>query len=208
LLFYQKKNLNKLILSNFFLFLHKFFKIMKNIFLTLLVFITFVSCKEETKKDETVEAPKEKAVGLKVILKAKVLNDDSFQLFFKEDLDINTPFKDENSIWVEFKGSENAQDIVFELPVDIYPMFLRLDTGLNPLNENQQFVSMTIDYKGKTLAIDPSTFNSTYFGGNEAIKDYDVATGTYKVVKNANGDFDPIFGTGETLKAALEELYK
>lgn len=188
--------------------MRKFITSMKKIFLTLFAITLFISCKDEksttTKQDEVVE----KQVGLKVTLRAKVINDDAFQLFFREDTDPAALFQEENSVWVEFKGSETEQDIVFELSDDVYPMFLRLDTGLNPLNVNLQFSSMTLEYKGKTLVIDKSSFLTTYFAANESIKDYDAMTGSFNVLKLEGGTFDPFLVSGETLKLELEKLYK
>lgn len=179
---------------------------MKHIFLTLFALLTFISCKEEAKKDETVEAPKEKIVDLKVICKVKVLNDDSYQLFFKEDLDVSLPFKEENSVWVEFKGSENVQDIVFELPENVFPNFFRIDTGVNPKNENVQILSMTIVYKDKSFEILPAKYNDFFFT-TEFIKDLNPADGTFKTVQKGDA-FDPHFFSGDNLRYELEKLFK
>jgi hypothetical protein len=149
---------------------------MKHIFLTLFALLTFISCKEEAKKDETVEAPKEKIVDLKVICKVKVLNDDSYQLFFKEDLDVS------------------------------FPNFFRIDTGVNPKNENVQILSMTIVYKDKSFEILPAKYNDFFFT-TEFIKDLNPADGTFKTVPKGEA-FDPHFFSGDNLRYELEKLFK
>lgn len=91
--------------------------------------------------------------GAKVILTAKVLKDDVFQLLYWEGA--QKKFKKENSVRTKVKGSEQFQEIVFELPAlnDLYR--LRLDIGENSqqqkvIIEKIEFNSATTDYEFNT----------------------------------------------------------
>ncbi len=118
----------------------------KNIYIVVLLgIIAFVLLANYLKNYENKELN-----NMVVVLSAKVLKDDVFQLFYQETPE--SKFKIEKSVRVNIKGSDVYQDITFELP-KIQDLFrLRLDIGENLdqntvvikeikfLKENEEFV--------------------------------------------------------------------
>ncbi len=81
-----------------------------------LVSVSLISCKNsEEKIQEPVANQETKPTNaFRITLTAIVPNDDSFQWYYSQDA-YGTPYKEENSLWKEMKGSPNPQDIVFDV---------------------------------------------------------------------------------------------
>lgn len=177
----------------------------KSILLFVLSLSLLVSCKEEKPNEVVAEEP---GKSVKVTVSAIVKTNDDFQLFFKEDNDVTTPFDEVNSVWTKVTGNDTAQDIVFVLPNDVLPNYLRLDVGKNEAQQGVTISGMKIEYLGKKFDISTPGFFETYFVHNNSIEVKDQATGEVITKKDSNGTYDPVFNSGENLKLELEKLYR
>lgn len=182
---------------------------MNNKFLTLIVLslTLLTSCKKD--KDQQQQEPvEEKVVNLvKVSLTATVKKDDNFQLFYKEEDNVEIPFAEQDAVWKEVKGSDQSQVITFLLPENALPNYLRLDVGTNPENENITISNFQIEYLDKKIDINSTSFFDNYFINNPSIVIEDKASGLIKTQKQ-NDFYDPFFNSGENLKYELQNIYK
>lgn len=133
--------------------LPKIFK-MKTKFLVLfvLVFFTFISCKNENAKTATKENQAEKSIDdiFKVSVNALVKKNDNFQLYYIEKSD--EMFSEEKSIWIEVKGMDVPQNLIFNLPKDIVPSLIRLDFGVSDNQEDITISGFEMSYFGKKFS--------------------------------------------------------
>ena len=155
----------------------------------LMVFALF-SCKKETKPTETEAKKEEVSKIFKVTLDVKVSKDDTFHLFYTEDGSIN--FNEESSIWVELKGSPQSQKVVFNLPENTIPTQLRLDFGINKLQDDIIINNFSMYYAGKTFEAPSSKFFDL-FRPNELVVGIDPATNTIKPIKKEGQAYGPSF---------------
>jgi hypothetical protein len=176
----------------------------KVILLALVVFSVLSSCKDDKTKDGLNEPVASNQ--FKITLNATVKKDDSFQLFFNEST-FDTPYKEENSILAEVKGNEVAQDIVFVLPENVIPNYLRLDIGLNENQEGMTINNVKIQYLQKEYNLKGNSIFDN-FTITDCIEVKDKNTGAIITKKNKNGVYDPIFYTGDILKAEIQNLIK
>jgi hypothetical protein len=148
------------------LFLSKIKK-MKTSFLIALVLLTSIfSCKNEEKNNTKPEVAIEKKNPnvFTVTLNAIVPEDDSFQVYYKNDAE--SIFDEKNSIFVEFKGSNQPQDIVFNLPEDVLPNYLRLDFGTNKQQKEITVNNFKIEVFGKTFEARGKEFFNYFYTTN------------------------------------------
>jgi hypothetical protein len=106
---------------------------LRTIILGIFFTVALASCKKDEKAAEGNAPSTEAVVNDNVTtftLNAVVKKDDSFQIYYKQDNDVQAPFDEKSSMYVEIKGSETAQDIVFRLPKDVMPTMLRFDFGV------------------------------------------------------------------------------
>lgn len=118
-------------------------------------FLTFSTCKNTTQTES------EKINDYLIIdIKAKVLEDDIFEIYYSEDpKDLYLP---ENKVRANVKGGANFQNINFKFPDRTYPMKFRIDIGLN---RNETIIEI--------LEIKLSTGkNSKTFSGSEIGKNF------------------------------------
>lgn len=108
-------------------------KIMKKIFFTAIILLT-MNCKNENKtivKRDKQENKIEVNSYLSVIVKAKIQENDKFQLYFSEE--ITGQYRPENIVEVEVKGENKFQNVTFNLPKYIYPIKMRIDLGVRKI---------------------------------------------------------------------------
>jgi hypothetical protein len=175
--------------------------------LIVLSLILFIGCKED-KVAEQQELVVDKVVNVvKVSLTTTVKKDDNFQLFFKEEDNVEVPFEEQYAVWKEVKGSEQSQVIEFVLPENVLPNYLRLDVGTNPENQSITVSNLKIEYLGKKIDINSTAFFDNYFINNPFVIVEDKATGLIKT-KKENNIYDPFFNSGENLKYELQNIFK
>jgi len=174
-------------------------------FLIALVLLTSIfSCKNEEKNNTKPEVAIEKKNPnvFTVTLNAIVPEDDSFQVYYKNDAE--SIFDEKNSIFVEFKGSNQPQDIVFNLPEDVLPNYLRLDFGTNKQQKEITVNNFKIEVFGKTFEARGKEFFN-YFYTNELVK-VDKETSKVTPLTSKEGNYDPIFSSEEGLKNQIHLL--
>ena len=155
-----------------------------NIFTVVILIATlFTGCKDNKSLDSLEVVNPEVKVDdtFKVTINALVKKNDSFSLYYS--LDGTTDFKIE-PLWLEFKGSETAQDIVFELPNEVIPTQIRLDFGLSKDQEPIVINYFKMNYLNNEFKIPGNQFGM-YFNPDptKTIFDYNTATVT-AVVKD------------------------
>ena len=178
----------------------------KSILLIILSFTLFVSCKDDKNQEATATETINKKV--KVSLTALVKTDDDFQLFFKEEDNVSTPFEENNSIWVSVKASDKPQNIEFVLPENTLPNYLRLDIGKNEKQQPITISGLKIDFLDKKIEMNPTNLFETYFVHNNCVEIKDKSKGEVVTKKDENGIYDPVINSGENLKFELQKMYK
>jgi hypothetical protein len=179
---------------------------MKTKFLTgILIAFALFSCNKEAKQKEADVKETPVAEVVKVTLDLTFTKDDSFHLFFTEDGTNN--FAEENSVWIEVKGSPTSQKVVFTLPEATSPTQLRLDFGLNKEQGDITITNFHIDYFGKTFDAPGAAFFN-FFGPNEAITKIDKEKGLIMPVKDQAQYFGPSFYSMPALNDELAKMAK
>lgn len=175
------------------------------LFLAFLMLTTLVSCKKEEsteKENQTVEKIENTFI---VTLNAIVKKDDSFQLYYKDEDE--APYEENNSMFIEFKGTEEPQDITFKLPQDVLPNFFRLDFGTNKDQEEIVVNSIKISYLDKTIEAKGLDFYK-YFVVNEETMVKDTLKPVLKPKITKEGTYDPITYSNLELYNELQKLIK
>jgi hypothetical protein len=146
---------------------------MKTKFITvfLLLSIVLVGCKNENKNDTTAsESVVKNDKNFTVTLNVTVKKDDTFSLFYTEDG--STDFTQIQPLWIEVKGSEVPQDVVFALPADASPTQLRLDFGLNKEQQPILINKFNMNFFGKSFESPGKDFY-IYFDADRSKTIYD-----------------------------------
>jgi hypothetical protein len=120
---------------------------MKKILLFIVIAFA-LSCKNETALDDLrVVTPEPVDQRIKVTLDVIVQEDDTFSLFYTKDGSIN--FAQIPPIWKPVKGSNNVQQVVYELPAGLTNTQLRLDFGMNKEQKDIIFKKIAITFGDK-----------------------------------------------------------
>jgi hypothetical protein len=178
----------------------------KLIFIIFLSMFALVSCKDKEVQNENNEvAPFEQVQkdNIIVTLTAVVKKDDSFQLYYKNE--DSEAFSEEKSFFIEFKGSETEQNIVFNLPEEEFPNYLRMDFGTNKEQSPIEIKNLKLSYYDKTVEIKDSNFFD-YFYGNELTVKIDKQNAIVEPLLSAEGNYDPMFASADGLRKQLEQL--
>ena len=173
------------------------------IVLSTLLILFIASCKNDAK--DTVKEDQKLPETFNVSFKLTVKKDDTFQLYYTQDGTLN--FGDALSVKSVIKGSEEPQEILFKLPVDVLPTNIRLDFGENKEQENIVVNSMKLKYFDKVFEVKENLVKK-YFYLVEAQETYDEATSTISLVKPQGQQYDPMMWSNEALTIELEKLIK
>jgi hypothetical protein len=163
----------------------------------------FTSCKNDEKKIDEVKKEDSKNV-ITISFNAVVKKDDGFQIFYTEDGSEN--FTGDQSVLVAVKGSEQPQDIVFELPQNVFPKMIRFDLGGNKNQDEVAFNNFRINYLDKNFTAKGNQL-SNYFYENKQIL-VNKEKGTAKPVPTEGQEYDPIFMATQALKDELAKIVK
>ena len=155
---------------------------MKNkITLLAILLITMLNaCSSDKNKDEKKEQkPAKIENGYIITLEAVVKKDDTFSLYYTEDGSID--FTKIEPIWVDVKGQDYSQEVVFKIPEKVAPTQLRIDLGINKEQEDMVIKGIKIKHLEKSFeAKGPQFFE--YFRPDETKTKVDTETGTVKAV--------------------------
>jgi hypothetical protein len=148
----------------------------KNLLLVFLLAFSIFSCKNNKTENAPTEPVKEDK-NFKVTIELIAKKEDNMHLYFTEDKSIN--FTEEKSVWVPIKGSEQAQQVVFNLPEDAIPTDLRIDFGGGVNKEQKELVlkNFKMEYFDKTFEVKNAViFNYFYPNKDNTILDIENAT--------------------------------
>lgn len=178
------------------------------ILISLLLILTLSSCKNDSKND--TDSSTENTVQSKniftITINAIVKKDDSFQVYYKEQ-DDQKPFEEKNSVYAVFKGSESPQDIVFNLPEDVVPNFIRFDYGINKEQSEIIVNNIKISYLGKTFEIKNNEL-ANFISFNEGTLKFNKEKGSISPFILKDGSYDPMSFTSTTLYEKVQQLLK
>jgi hypothetical protein len=167
----------------------------------LLTMFVFLSCKNDTAKEEST--PADTGVeNFRVTLKIVSKKQDNICLLYTQDGTIN--FKDE-VVWQSVEGSENEQDVVFDLPKDTYPTQMRIDFGIKSESDEVVLKSVKIEHKTKSKII-AGTELGLVFRADDSKCTFDAATGLIK--SNETNLHPSLYPQEANLKPILEGLFK
>ena len=145
--------------------------------LALFLGVILFGCKNDNK-----EASKQELIAdaqakiFKVTISAIVKKEDDFALSYTTDGSVD--FKDQ-PVWQHFKGSENEQQIIFNLPIDIYPTQLKFECGIKKDQEDIVLKRIILEYNGKTKEMHGEEFR-LLFRPDESACSFDPSTGIIK----------------------------
>jgi hypothetical protein len=174
---------------------------------TLLLVTTLFSCKNESNNDKSSVDNNQTEVSknFKVTLNVIVKKDDNFQVYYTEKS--SNDFNEKESVWVEIKGSENPQDVVFNIPEEVVPTMFRLDFGVNDKQEDIKLNGVNIEYLGKSFKSEiPLLAN---FFRPEASTQIDFNTGIIKaIVKDGKRQEPALYPHEAVLQQEINKLIK
>lgn len=157
---------------------------MKSVFFIIMVLLC-VSCK---KQEENV---------FRAFINIKVLEDDNFQIFYIDNLELGYSEKKRKTIQV--KGTEEFQTIVFELPHGVFPKMFRIDLGENKKESPIEIESVTLKHNDKTIEINDLIFDR-FFKPNIYLDKTDKTFLRHSI----NGRYDPFLLSTPLLNKKIE----
>lgn len=175
----------------------------KSVILFSLVFMSmFFSCKDDSKIEEKVVVQNKPV--FKIALDLVIKKDDSLQVFYCENGE--NEINGANTVWSSVKGNNNSQQVIFNLPEDVFPTKLRIDLSKNKDQDEIEIKGFTINYDEKSFSVKDTMFYQ-YFIPNEQI-DWDRKKAIAKFKSKEGEFFDPQFGSRELMEAELQKFYK
>jgi hypothetical protein len=199
-----------MVVNIFYLILQAINKIdMKTNFFLILASISILlsSCKDKQdapQQQQTVENKINDKL-FTITLNATVLKDDSFQIYYRDQE--SGAFDEKSSFFIELKGSNNPQDIVFPFPEDVIPGYIRLDFGTNKEQLPIQINSFKMNYFGKSFEAKGSDFFN-YLLVNEFTMKFDKAKSTLTPIITKEGTYDPQTTSEKALYNQIQLLIK
>ena len=173
----------------------------KVILVSLFLLISFLSCKNETKKGEVKPIEEIKANTFDVVVDLNIKKDDELILFYK---DASISYFDENhTVYAGLKGNEQSQKAIFSLPEGVLPNDIRLDISSNKKQEPIKINSIELVFEGRKFRIDSKDFEK-YFKPNEFIN-FDSSSSTAAMFEK-DEKFDPYFTTHNAIYVELEKV--
>lgn len=168
---------------------------LKILSLVIIISLVFFACQSDKSKDTQKEVAKEKVEkGYIVSLDVVVKKDDTFSLYYTEDGSID--FTKIEPIWVDVKGQNFSQEVVFKIPEKVTPTQLRIDLGINKNQEEMILKSFKMKHLDKSFeAQGPAFFE--YFRPDESKTKADPQTGIVTAVVNKGERQHPSFYPNE-----------
>jgi len=180
----------------------------KSILVSLFLIVTLSSCKKDSKtavESSTNEnIVKEKNI-FTIIINAIVIKDDSFQVYYKDEE--QQPFEEKRSVYAVFKGSNAPQDIVFNIPENVVPNYIRFDYGINKEQSEIIVNNIKICYLGKTFEIKSNEL-ANFISFNEGTLKFNKEKGSISPFISKDGSYDPMSYTSGALYEKIKLLLK
>jgi hypothetical protein len=178
----------------------------KSIVVLLFSVLLTLGCKSDKTEEGKADAPVDNSPkGFRVTLNVTVKKDDVFSLFYTED---GTADFKKDPIWIDAKGSETAQNVVFNLPEEVVPTQFRVDFGRNKDQEPIKINSFKMEYYQKSFEIPGDKFY-IYFDADLSKTVYDKNAATVSaVVKDGERMFPSFYPNQLPLGQEIQKLTK
>ncbi len=161
--------------------------------------LLIMSCKNQgLKNQEDVNISKINDF-LTIEIKARVLEDDIFEIYYAENLE-NT-YMPEERVQANVRGSNEFQEIIFRFPDRVYPMKLRIDLGLNKNETDIEIEEIRLSTGDKNVKLSTEEIVQR-FRLNKYIS-YSQETNSFRR-KTINGIYDPIMLSGSLAKEVTD----
>lgn len=177
----------------------------KGILFTVLL-MSIGSCKENSAKNgvktefdkEPTSDSKNEPSNFLLTVSALVEKDDVFEIYFIQDN--SEGYTTNQMLSQEVKGSDQIQDIKFQLASEYYPFNFRIDLGNNAQQELIKIESCTLQYGNSTYVINGNKLHH-YFIFNDGVETLsDSITHRLKTFKEGNIDkYDPFLMGNQNL---------
>ena len=171
-----------------------------------LIILLLASCKNDAKqevKEDTTKLPETVSVTFNVT----VQKDDVFHLLYTEDSSLN--FTGEKSIALRVKGNVQPQDIIFKMPVDVFPTNIRLDLGENKEQGEMEVNSIKANYYTSSFEHkEPSGFAKKWFYCNDFQLAVNESSNKVKGVVGADKRYVPLMWCNEVIRDEFLKLVK
>jgi uncharacterized protein YciU (UPF0263 family) len=148
--------------------------------------------------DDTVEKITVEDV-FEVILDVIAKKDEAFQVYYTDQT--SDKFNEEQSIWIETKGSDFQQKVSFKLPKDFYPKLIRVDFGLKDKQEDIVLNSIEIKHLDKSVFLEGIQI-ANYFRPLDKTE-IDFNTGVIKAKFENGKRIEPVLFPHETVQEKL-----
>jgi len=163
--------------------------------------LVFVSCKDEVK--EPIDKPEAAKESFEVALDAVIKKDDSLQIFYCENGEIN--YDGVKMVWAKVKGSETLQTVKFKFPEDAVPTKMRLDISTNKDQSPIEFKKFSMKYYDKAYEIKDTMFFQYFIPSHQIEWNRKQAIATFKI---KDGEFfDPQFGSRTNIEEELTKMF-
>ncbi|WP_115460776.1 hypothetical protein [Winogradskyella aurantiaca] len=167
----------------------------KKVLLIYLV-VLLISCKNE--KDKSNSQVKESSTSLieqtnnyfQILINVRVPKDDTFEIYYYETG--SSTFHSKDFVSKKILGNEYDQDILFDLPENMYPERLRLDLGKNVNQDPIKLNSVTLIWNDKKYEFSKEELKNDLRPSKFVI--FDKERLIVKTVE-VNGRYDPYFYT-------------
>ena len=174
---------------------------MKNFFFIIVILVGFMSCNDKKKQDDLKPDFKENfSLELEVVASKK----DDFTLYYTEDNTVS--FVGGNAAWKGVNGGNIEEKIIFDLSEEITPTDIRLDFGLNKLQDSVEIKNIKILYYGNEMSIKGSDFFNWFIKDEKFKTKTDVNNSSIKFFKSDNEWITPYFYPRQELIDALSTL--
>lgn len=173
----------------------------------LLIAVFFTACKNDKSTGSPDGNKPEEAVAVfQVTLDVIVKKDDTFSLFYTEDG--STDFSKIEPLWLNVKGSNLPQSVVFNLPKDVIPSQLRLDFGLTKDQEEIIINKFRMDYFAKSFEVTGDKFY-IYFEADKSKTIFDKDKKTINaVIKDGVRQYPSFYPNTKPLGEEIIKLVK
>lgn len=176
---------------------------MKTKILMLIALVTIVvGCNKDKSSTPAVVEPKEE--GFKFSINVLAKKNDTFSLYYTEDG--TSDFNGRTPIWLDVKGSDTPQDVVFTLPADANPTQFRIDMAKSQDQEPIIINGFEMSYLGKSFKAGGDQFY-IYFDPDLSKTVFDKETRTVTaVVKNGVKETPSFYPNTKPLGDEIKKL--
>lgn len=154
----------------------------------LLCFLGVISCKSDKKTTEETNVESASFLEDKIIIELDVivLDDDFFELYFKNEKGEN--YSSKRRVEVAVSGSDKEQKVQFVLDQHVYPFSVRVDFGRNRKQRDVHIKKMAMKYNDGEHVFSKEEIKTYFVPNNYVIMNYEEMKVETQVVDNR---YDP-----------------